>query len=121
MRWKLAMATAAAAVLTMGADPAPAPMVTPTAQGYLGAEGPDTYRILPEAPVAGTPRYEADRQVYKATRALKDTPRWALAQNDVNQAALLKDLSCAVGVELTSANAPKTSAMILRVGRDVSR
>lgn len=123
MAWKLGMAVAAAAVLTMGADPAraPAPMAMPAAQGYLGDAAPDTYKILPPAPVAGSPRYEADRAVYKATRALKDTPRWALAQNDVNQFAILKDLSCAVGVELTAANAPKTAAMMLRVGRDVSR
>jgi len=121
MSWKLAMAATAAAVLTMGADPAPTPMATQTAQGYLGAAAPDTYRILPPAPVAGTTRYEADRAIFRSTRAFKDTPRWALAQNDVNQAAILKDLSCAVGVELTSANAPTTTAMILRVGRDVSR
>lgn len=123
MAWKLAMAATAAAMLTMGADPAPAPapMATPAGQGYLGDSGPDTYKILPPAPVVGTPRYEADRAVYKATRALKDSPRWSLAQNDVNQGAILKDLSCAVGVELTAANAPKTSAMILRIGRDVSR
>lgn len=123
MSWKLATVAVAAAVLTMGADPAPAPapMAMPPSQGYLGAAAPDTYKILPPAPVAGTPRYEADRQVFRATRALKDTPRWSLAQNDVNQAAILKDLSCAVGVELTAANAPKTAAMVLRVGRDVSR
>lgn len=121
MAWKLAMA--AAAVATMGAAPAPAPapMATPTAQGYLGDAAPDTYKILPPAPVAGTTRYEADRAIYLGTRSLKDTPRWALAQNDVNQLGILKDLSCSIGVDLTQANAPKTVALIARVGRDVSR
>lgn len=121
MAWKLAMA--AAAVATMGAAPAPAPapMATPTAQGYLGDAAPDTYKILPPAPVAGTTRYEADRAIYLGTRSLKDTPRWALAQNDVNQLGILKDLSCSIGVDLTQANAPKTVALISRVGRDVSR
>ena len=127
MAWKV-LAVAAAA-LTMGAAPAPAtspasapaPMATPTVQGYLGDTGPDTYKILPPAPVAGTTRYEADRAIYLGTRSLKDTPRWAWAQNDVNQLAILKDLSCSVGVELTTANAPKTVALIARVGRDVSR
>lgn len=122
MAWKLVLA-AAAAVATMGAAPAPpgpAPMATPAVQGYLGAAAPDTYQILPPAPVAGTTRYEADRAIYLGTRSLKDTPRWALAQNDVNQFAILKDLSCSIGVELTQANAPKTAALIARVGRDVS-
>jgi acid phosphatase (class A) len=96
-------------------------MASQPAQGYLGDAAPDSYRILPPAPAAGTVRYEADRKVFLETRALKDTPRWALAQNDVNQLAILKDLSCAVGVELSQANAPGTVALISRVGRDVSR
>jgi acid phosphatase (class A) len=128
MAWR--MAAALAAVATIGAAPAPAPapsaapttpMTTPTTQGYLGDAAPDTYQILPPAPLAGTTRYEADRTIFLETRSLKDTPRWALAQNDVNQLAILKDLSCAVGVELNQANAPKTVALVARVGRDVSR
>ena len=127
MAWKMMIAAAAAAA-TIGAAQAPAPkpatgaapMAAPTLQGYLGEAAPDTYKILPPAPVAGTTRYEADRTVYLATRSLKDTPRWALAQNDVNQAAILKDLSCAIGFDLTRANAPKTTTLIARVGRDVS-
>lgn len=126
MGWKLRMTTAAAAtagaILTMGQAPA-APMANaPVAKPpYLGDALPDGYAILAPAPVAGTPRDDADRAVFRNTRALKDTPRWSLAQNDVNQAAILKDLSCAVGVELTAGNAPKTAELIFRVGRDVSR
>ncbi|MGZ3315521.1 MAG: hypothetical protein ACXU8Q_15235 [Caulobacteraceae bacterium] len=133
MDWKLGM-TAALAALAIGAAPAAqttrqapakAPAMAPAALSakppYLGDAIPDSYAILPPAPVAGTTRYEADRSIYLGTRSLKDTPRWALAQNDVNQAAILKDLSCAVGVELTPKNAPKTAEMIFRVGRDVSR
>jgi acid phosphatase (class A) len=56
-----------------------------------------------------------------ATRKLQDTPRWKLAQADVDQTAILKDLSCAIGVTLTRDNAPKTTALIFRVGPDVSR
>jgi acid phosphatase (class A) len=81
---------------------------------------PDTYKILPPAPVAGTTRYEADRTVYLQTRSLKDTPRWSLAQNDVDQRKILRDLACAIGVELTPQNAPKTAALMARVGVDVS-
>jgi len=117
MGWKLAVLAAAAAVVTMGADPAPAPKPGPP-PGYLGERGPDTLKILPPAPVPGTVRYEADRKMFKQTRKLENSPRWAMALNDDNGAGLMKDLSCALGVELTHDNAPKFSAMVSRITRD---
>jgi acid phosphatase (class A) len=122
MAWKLGLAVAAAAVLTMGADPAPAPKpLPPPPQPYLvGPMSPDTYKILPPAPLPGTVRYEADRKMFLGTRSLKDSPRWALALNDDNTGLLMKDLSCALGVELSAANAPRFTAMMRRVGRDSS-
>jgi acid phosphatase (class A) len=120
MAWKLGMAVAAAAVLTMGADPAQKPLPPPPAPYLTGAMSPDTYKILPPAPLPGTARYEADRKMFLGTRGLKDGPRWALALNDDNISLLRKDLSCAVGVELTDQNAPRFSALMRRVGRDSS-
>jgi acid phosphatase (class A) len=120
MAWKFGMAVAVAAALTMGADPAPRPLPPPPAPYLTGAMSPDTYRILPPAPLPGTVRYEADRKMFLGTRALKDSPRWALALNDDNIGLLRKDLSCAVGVELTDHNAPKFTALMRRVGRDSS-
>jgi acid phosphatase (class A) len=102
------------AVLCLGAAPAP------TTEGYLPeAAAPDTLRILPEAPVAGTSRYEADRTVYLQTRGMKDGPRWSLAHADIDQNAILKDMACAVGVELTPVNAPRLAALVKRIGPDV--
>jgi acid phosphatase (class A) len=93
---------------------------TPGAAGYMtDAARPDTYAILPPAPVAGTSRYEADRTIFLQTRRLKDASRWALAQNDVDQTRILHDLACAVGVELTEKNAPKTVALTRRINIDV--
>lgn len=119
MAWKLAMLAAAAAVVTLGADPAPAPKPAP-AKSYLGDGGPDALKILPPAPVAGTIRYEADRKMYLSTRKYEGTPRWALALNDDSGALYVKDLSCALGVELTPQNAPKFLSMIPRISRDSS-
>ena len=86
MAWKLLMVAAAASVLTMGAEPAPAPKpVPPPPPPYLvGPMSPDTYKILPPAPLPGTVRYEADRKMFLETRKLEGTPRWALALNDDN-------------------------------------
>ena len=115
------LAIAAVALATMGAAaPAPKPL-PPAPMPYLGDTAPDSYKILPPAPVAGTTRYEADRTMFLGTRKLKDTPRWALALNDDNGAGLLKDMSCALGVELTPQTAPKLVSMIPRIARDASR
>ncbi|HEY3950207.1 phosphatase PAP2 family protein [Phenylobacterium sp.] len=117
------VALAGAALLTMGADPAPRPIMPPQLQPYLGkAALPDTLKILPPAPQAGDIRYETDRKMFLSTRKLKDTPRWALAINDDNLSpqAIMKDFSCALGVQLTAQNAPKFTSMIPRIGRDAS-
>ncbi|MFI4964785.1 MAG: phosphatase PAP2 family protein [Caulobacterales bacterium] len=119
MVWKLVM-LAAAALATQGVAPAPRPLPPPP-QPYLGDAAPDTLKILPPAPVAGTARYEADRKMFLGTRRLEGTPRWALARNDDNAAGIVKDMSCALGVELTAQNAPRLMAMIPRIGRDSSR
>ncbi|HLZ74371.1 phosphatase PAP2 family protein [Phenylobacterium sp.] len=125
MAWKLVMAVTAAAVLTMGADPAPPSAMPPppAIKPYLGAAGlPDTLKILPPAPQKGDIRYETDRKMFLGTRKLAGTPRFALALNDdaLSGQALMKDFSCALGVELTAANAPKFMSMIPRIGRDAS-
>ena len=43
-----------------------------------------------------------------------------MAQGDVNSAGIVKGMSCAIGVELTPQNAPKTTALLFRAARDVS-
>jgi acid phosphatase (class A) len=88
-------------------------------EGYLpGPAAPDTLRVLPPAPQPGSARDETDRKVFLETRALKDTPRWSLAQADVDE-RVLKDFTCALGVELTAANAPRLTALMTRMRRDV--
>lgn len=73
-----------------------------------------TAQLLPAAPKAGSPRYEADRQVFLATRKLQDSPRWTLAQQDVDYATpkLLADFSCAVGAPLDATTLPKLAALV---------
>jgi len=122
MAWKLAAIAATAVTIGAAEAPKPAPMAMPAGpQPYLGPAAPDTYKILPPAPVPGSTRYEADRTMFLATRKMKDTPRWAMARNDDSSALFIKDLTCAVGVELTKENAPKLMSMVPRVARDSSR
>ncbi|CAN5457451.1 phosphatase PAP2 family protein [soil metagenome] len=112
------------------AQPAPAPtaVVAPTPKplpsGYLTPQTwPDAALILPPAPASGSAREAQDQAVFKATRALEGGPRWSLAQNDVPSlpANMLKDFSCAVGVQMSPETTPKLMAMLSKMGIDASR
>ncbi|MDR3435731.1 phosphatase PAP2 family protein [Telmatospirillum sp.] len=91
-------------------------------QGYLADGAVETIKILPPAPVKGEPRYEADREIFKATRRFVGSPRWALATNDVKLSTpdLLRDFSCAVGVALTPENAPHLVQVVEKANSDTA-
>lgn len=93
------------------------------ARGYLAPEAFDILAVLPPAPEKGDPRYDADRQIFRQTRALVGTPRWEMATNDVRtgQADLMRDFSCALGVNLTPQNAPRVEALVARARIDTGR
>lgn len=94
---------------------------SPTASAPPPAAAADlqTAVLLPAAPKAGSPRYEADRQVFQATRSLEGSPRWTLAQQDVDYATpkLMADFSCAVGVPLDATHLPKLAALVDQTSR----
>lgn len=96
--------------------------VAQTSSGYLADGAFDVMAVLPPAPSAGDPRFNADRLIFLETRKLIGTPRYALATSDVQGGAanLMKDFSCAVGVSLTPQNAPRTAALIQRASRDTA-
>jgi acid phosphatase (class A) len=88
--------------------------------GYIDAGQFDVRSVIEPAPSRGDPRYEADRAIFRATRALAGSERYALATNDVQTGApaMLQDFSCAVGVTLTPGNAPRLMQVSLRAARD---
>lgn len=107
-----ALAISAGASVPAATDERPA--------GYLTPGEFDVTTILEPAPRRGDPRYDTDRKIFRATRKLKDTPRWQLATSDADYGvpALLHDYSCAVGVQLTTKNAPKLVHVIQRAAAD---
>jgi acid phosphatase (class A) len=122
MGWKRAALTVGAVLAAGSAIAQQAPTAAPPRpEPYLGDRAPDTYRILPPAPVPGTTRYEADRTVFLATRSLEGSPRWALAQSDADLRTVLPAMSCAAGVSLSPEATPRFARLIGRVGRDSSR
>ncbi|RKE47264.1 MULTISPECIES: phosphatase PAP2 family protein [unclassified Sphingomonas] len=91
--------------------------------GYLKPDAFDVLAILPPAPKSTDPRGLADRAIFKATRALQGSPRWAMATSDVKSAPvdLFRDFSCAMGIAMTPENAPRTAALLRRAMFDTGR
>ncbi|TCP91918.1 acid phosphatase (class A) [Sphingomonas sp. PP-CE-1A-559] len=91
--------------------------------GYLKPDAFDVLAVLPPAPKSTDPRGIADRAIFKATRALQGSPRWAMATSDVKSAPadLFRDFSCAMGIAMTPENAPRTAALLRRAMFDTGR
>jgi acid phosphatase (class A) len=112
------LALAAAAILaTAGAAVSQQPQ---RSAGYLT-------QALDGAALVGPPPSEAittaERGVYDATRALKDTPRWAQAVTDADLSGptLSHGFGCAAGVALSPEATPATARLLARVGADIGR
>jgi len=89
--------------------------------GYLTpADSPDVARIVPPAPSTGDARFVADMTIFRNTRSLEGSKRWALALSDdnVSIAGLFQAFRCALGLTLTRENAPKVTALITRANID---
>lgn len=114
-----ALAVAALAAVLVGGAVA-APEAGP--RGFLAPGAFDILAVLPPAPVEGDVRAEADRAIFRATRRFQGTPRWDMATNDVQLTAadMMRDFSCAAGVTLTPATAPKTLAFVTRAAVDTT-
>jgi acid phosphatase (class A) len=111
------MAVAAAAVLAGSVAWAQFPF-----PGYLGDRLLDTSTIVPPAPAPGSPRAEADRAIFTATRALKGSPRWDMAIADLDERRAVYAMRCAIGVEIKDlGDAPKLSRVLLRVAPDLTK
>lgn len=121
MRAKFALAAAAAtaALLTSGGQVAAQRGETQPPPGYLTPGTYDALKVLAPAPAPGSPQAQADRQIFLATRALKDTPRWSLAQNDDSTTGILQDFSCALGFTPSLSRTPKMYGVMLRLRFDV--
>jgi len=79
--------------------------------------------VVPPAPIPQEARGVADREVYRLTRALKGTPRWDMAVNDLanDTTSMMRDFACATRINMTPANAPRTAALLEKASRDTVR
>lgn len=124
MRALLLSAIAVACAGSAGAGPAVEPDLSSPDEPvpFLLSPGrrPDTARILPPAPGPGSARDAADRRVFRETRRLVGSARWALAIRDVPLGVphMLETFRCAAGVELSP---PILAALLARVSADAER
>lgn len=118
MRFGLGVATG---LCVLGALSAVALAQAPLSAGYLAGHEPDTIAVVPQAPAPGSARDVEDRAIFKATRALQGSPRWALAQNDVDlrMPSVLNDFSCAAGLALNEKDAPALAAILRKLYPDL--
>jgi acid phosphatase (class A) len=117
--WRWAMLALAVPLASIAlATPAP----SADRAGYLVPGSFDILPILEPAPAKGDARYDADRRIFRATRGLLNTPRGALAVNDIQRApdAMLADFACALGASLTPSQLPHTVAVIERASVDTN-
>ena len=91
-------------------------------KGYLAPGEFDVTHVIEPAPRPGDPRYDTDRKIFRATRKMVGTPRYALATADVDYSppAMLRDFSCAADVVLTPQNAPALITVLLRAATDTA-
>ncbi len=107
------------------APPTELPEVRPGyVAGYLKPEQlPNTVALLPPPPAAGSAALAADEEMYRGTRKLKDTPRWALAARDAElrfpQATEV--FQCALGIAISAQDTPHLNMLLRRVRMDASR
>ena len=81
---------------------------------------PSAIATIPPAPKEGEMRNTLDWEIFVKTRALEGGERWKLAQADdsYRPADLLKNFSCALGVELTPENAPALAGILAKTTID---
>lgn len=89
--------------------------------GYLPPKAAlDAARVIGPPPGPGNGGYDGDVTTYRATRALKGGPRWTLAIRDADFGAgpMMRAFSCALGVDLTPADAPALDRLLGRLSAD---
>lgn len=121
----LVSATLIAGCATVEPPPTVLPELRPGyVAGYLQPnELPDSVALVAAPPAPGSAALAADEEAYRATRALRATPRWEQAARD---AQLLfpeatGHFSCALGIGISAEATPHLNMLLRRVRMDASR
>jgi len=114
--------TAGCATLTQPTAPAAVPeMQQGKAAGFLPTSAlPNSLKLLPPPPAAGSAAFAADQAAFRESRAYRGTPRWALAASDaiLNLPQAPEAFSCALDAPITAAATPHLYALLGRSKSD---
>lgn len=116
------------AALLAGCQTPPPPPTSPDAvgeihkgSGYLNGylerkQLPDSLALLPPPPAPGSAQQAADLDTYRSTRALRDTPRWALAAKDADLhfPAAAATFECALRMPISAQATPHLNMLLRR-------
>ncbi len=92
--------------------------------GYLQpSQLPDSVLLVPVPPKTGSWESGADVAVYKATRSLRDTPRWQQAHADAELRfpKATNVFACTLGIDISEQATPHLNMLLRRVRMDASR
>jgi len=92
--------------------------------GYLQPDQlPSSLALIAPPPAAGSAAIAADEELHRATRKLRDTPRWSQAEKDAElrfpKAAEV--FSCALAMPISAQATPHLNMLLRRVRMDSSR
>ncbi len=91
-------------------------------QGYLAPkELPNSLALIPPPPEPGSAAFALDVEVAENTFALRDTPRFVLAEADfeLNVPSFVRVFSCALNTQITKDNAPYLYNLLSRSFTDI--
>lgn len=94
----------------------------PASPPYISGDAAGLFEALPPAPRDGDARDEADRRIFRETRALAGSPRWAMAAADaeLGSSQMLQHFACALDIELTPQRAPRMVALLTKATREAA-
>jgi len=91
-------------------------------QGYLDPKAvPDSLSLIPPPPAPGSAAFALDVEVAQNTFALRNTPRFALAEADfeLNVPSFVRVFSCALNTTITKEDAPYLYNLLSRTFTDI--
>lgn len=117
-----------AALVLAGCQTAPVPPTSPEVvgefrpgsgylKGYLDPKQlPNSLALLPKPAAEGSAEQAADLAIHRATRALRDTPRWALAavDNNLKFPKAGETFSCALDLPISAEATPHLTMLLRR-------
>jgi acid phosphatase (class A) len=83
----------------------------------------DALAVLPPPPPPGSARNDADRRIFRETRALEGSARWQMARGDdaLDPRQMLAHFACALDVDVSPDQLPKLLALLQKSTRETTR